>query len=248
MVGARNFGTDIGSAGNHTSIRVGLPLWRDEEASRGMNMERLCAGFVRGSVPDGRSAFCRVAQGNSCGPCAKEVPVNDKSKDEGPVVVEAREDELQEGVRGEFVAGGGAVGDDLKRRENSGTKDPNGSVVDESEEKMLQQQRPQPKKKICQRNAFTNITKDGEEKAGNLKNGSSYPYHRQRYCLSRTESLAMLKNMVKTQNRWLPGTDKATGLPMSKQRSPYAYEKRWKFMTWMVSERDRGGGVISACN
>ncbi len=215
-------------------------------------MERLCAGLARGSVPDGRSAFFLVAPENPCGPRGKEVPVDDKSKDEGPVVVEVRENELQEGVRvrGESVVGGGVeVVNDSERLENDGmmknggggTKDPNGGVVDESEEKMQQQLRPPPKKKICQRNVFTSVKKDGEKQEGNVKNGASYPYHRQRHRLSRrTESLDMLKNMVKTQNRWLPETDKVTGLPMSKQRSPYAYEKRWEFMTWMVSEREGG--------
>ncbi len=208
---------------------------RSRETDDTLNVDRLFTGLVRGSVPDGRSAFSRVAPATSCS-CVRgiEVPMGDKSDDEGPVSVEVREDELGEGVYTESVVGEGAEVGDTKR---GGTKISNGGVVDESEED-LHQQRTSPKK--CDgRNVFTSTGKDEEKKE------ASYPYHHQRQPLHRAESFTMLKKMVETQNRWLPEMDKVTRLPMSKKWSPYAYEKRWKFMTWMVSEERESGGGFS---
>ncbi len=116
----------------------------------------------------------------------------------------------------------------------------NGGVVNESKENV---QRSSPKIHDRQ-NVFTST---GKDEAKSVKNEASYPYHYQRQPLHRAESFAMLKKMVETQNKWLPETDKVTGLPMNKKWSPYAHEKRWKFMTWMVSEERETGGGFCLC-
>ncbi len=232
---------------------------RSPESNDILSTNRLCTGLVRGSAADGRSAFSRFVPGSPGSLCGFEVPLGYKNEDgRGPAAVEVREYELGEGVRDESVVGEGVqVGDGSKRIEQDGrlengdgTKISSGGVIDEPVQK-IQQQCPL-RRKSCQRRVFSNSGKDGEKQEGSLKEGASYSHHNQKHYLSHTESLAMLKNMVATQNNWLPETDKVTGLPMSKQKSPFAYEKRWKFMTWMVSEgrrdKERGWEFVSAFN
>ncbi len=211
---------------------------RCREPDENLNGDRLFKGLVRGSGPDGRSAFSNLPPSSSCGLVRGiEVPVGAKSDGGGAALVEVKEDESGECVRTESVWGGRVGACQAKRKGGKGAVS-SGAVFDESEEN-VQQQRTSPKK--CDRkNSLTSTGKDEQKKAENVNKEASYHYHHQRQPLNRAESFAMLKKMVEMQHKWLPEMDKVTGSPMSKKRSPYAYGKRWKFLTWMVSEEKEG--------